>query len=86
MKNFIGTIGIIGAMTIIGAISCNANETKQEAFVSAEETKQEAFVPAEESVELIIFEEPMFIKGRVKHLDFSNEEPMIIIVNLKEDK
>lgn len=72
MKNFISAIGIIGAMAIIGC--------------TPEETKQEAFVPTEEKAQLIIFEEPLFIRGRVQHLDFTNEEPMIIIVKLKEEK
>ena len=75
MKNFISAIGIIGAMATIGAIAC-----------TPEETKQEAFVPTEEKAQLIIFEEPLFIQGRVQHLDFTNEEPMIIIVKLKEKK
>lgn len=75
MKNFISAIGIIGAMAIIGATAC-----------TPEETKQEAFIPTEEKAQLIIFEEPMFIRGRVTHLDFTNEEPMIIIVKLKDEK
>lgn len=75
MKNFISAIGLIGAVTIFGVIAC-----------TPEETKQEAFVPVEEKVQLIIFEEPLIIHGRVQHLDFTNEEPMIIVVSVREDR
>lgn len=71
MKNFTAAISIF----VFAAMGCG--ET------SVTETKQEAYISDAPKVQFIKFTEPLYIEGKVQHLDFTGEPPLIIVVELK---